>query len=195
MPAGSVAPSGTGEQVPAPPGRAHDMHVPVHAVAQQTPCAQTPLWQSVPCWQTAPLGLRPQEPLALQYWPGAQSLSLVQADSQAFAPQMNGKHGLGGGVWQVPAPSHVAPAVKVPPGIGQLALAQAVPCWYFWQAPAWHFPSVPQDIIPWSVQRPAGSGWPVATAVQRPSEPVREHDTQAPEQAVAQQIPCAHWFD
>jgi hypothetical protein len=141
------------------------------------------------------LGLRPHEPLALQYWPAAQSPSLVQADWQAFAPQMNGKQGLGGGVWQVPAPSHVAPAVNVPPGIGQLALAQAVPCWYFWQPPAWHLPSFPQDIAPWSPQTPAGSGWPVGTAVQRPSEPASAHDTQEPAQAVAQQTPCAHHVD
>jgi hypothetical protein len=61
-PAGSAAPIGTAEQMPAPPGSAHDMHDPVHAVAQQTPCAQIALWQSVPDWQAAPLGLRPHEP-------------------------------------------------------------------------------------------------------------------------------------
>jgi hypothetical protein len=42
-PAGSAPPTGTAEQMPAPPGRAHDMHVPVQAVAQQTPCAQIAL--------------------------------------------------------------------------------------------------------------------------------------------------------
>ena len=194
-PAGSVPPDGTAAQEPAAPGSAHDMQVPAQAVAQQTPCAQFPLWQSGPCWQRAPFGLSPHEPLGLQYWPCAQSLSVVQADSQAFTPQMNGKQGLGGGVRQVPVPSHVAPAVKVPPGIGQLAFAQAVPCWYFWQMPAWHLPSVPQEVIPWSVQRPAGSGWPVATLVQRPIDPVTAHDTQEPAQEVAQQTPCAHWPD
>jgi hypothetical protein len=171
------------------------MQVPVQAVAQQTPCAQMALWQSLPCSQTAPFGLRPHEPLALQYWPAAQSPSTVQVDSQAFTPQMNGKQATGAGVLQLPAPSQVAPAVKVPPGIGQLAAAQAVPCGYFWQVPAWHLPSFPQDATPWSVQSPAGSGWPVATAVQRPSEPERAHDTQDPAQAVAQQIPCAHCPD
>jgi hypothetical protein len=120
-------------------------------------------------------------------------LSVVQEDWQAFTPQMNGKHGLGGGVWQLPVPSHVAPAVKVPPGIGQVAFAQAVPCLYFWQAPAWHLPTLPQDIAPWSGQPPAGSGWPLATAVHWPSEPDSAHDTQEPEHTVAQQTPCAHW--
>jgi len=61
-PAGSAPPAGIGEQVPTPPASAHDMQVPVQAVAQQTPCAQTVLWQSDPCWQAAPLGLRPHEP-------------------------------------------------------------------------------------------------------------------------------------
>jgi hypothetical protein len=103
------------------------MQVPVQAVAQQTPCAQTALWHSVPCWQTAPFDLRPHEP-APQYWPGAQSPSLEQADPQAFGPQMKGKQESGAGVLQLPAPSQVPPAVKVPPGIGQLALPQAIPC-------------------------------------------------------------------
>jgi hypothetical protein len=42
-PAGSLPPIGTAEQVPTPPASAHDMHVPVQAVAQQTPCAQIAL--------------------------------------------------------------------------------------------------------------------------------------------------------
>jgi hypothetical protein len=42
-PAGSAAPFGTAEQVPTPPARAHDIQVPVQAVAQQTPCAQIAL--------------------------------------------------------------------------------------------------------------------------------------------------------
>ena len=95
----------------------------------------------------------------------------------------------------VPAPSHVPPAVKVLPGIGQLAFAQAVPCGYFWHAPAWHLPSVPQEVGPLSVQSPAGSGRPVGTAVQRPIVPVIAHEKQDPVQAVAQQTPCAHWPD
>jgi len=195
MPAGSEPPLGTGEQAPRPPTRAHDRQVPVQAVAQQTPCAQIPLWQSVPSWQTAPLGLRPHEPAALQYWPGAQSPSFVQVDSQALRPQMKGKQALGAGVLQVPAPSHVPPAVKVPPGSGQLALVQAVPDWYFWQAPAWHLPSVPHDAAPWSTHTAAGSGWPVGTGAQRPIEPASAQEKQAPVQLVAQQTPSAHCPD
>jgi hypothetical protein len=49
----------------------------------------------------------------------------------------------------------------------------------------------PQLVAPWSVQICAGSGDPVGTFVQVPSEPESAHDLQAPVQVVAQQIPCA----
>jgi hypothetical protein len=45
------------------------------------------------------------------------------------------------------------------------------------------------------VQRSAGSGSPVGTAVQSPMEPVIAHEKQDAVQAVAQQTPCAHWLD
>jgi hypothetical protein len=124
-----------------------------------------------------------------------QSALLVQVDLQALTPQVNGKQEAGIGVVQVPLPSQVAAAVKVVPGIGQVALAQAVPCGYFWQAPAWHLPSFPHFDAPTSVHWPAGSGSPVGTAVQSPIVPVIAHEKQEPPQAVAQQTPCAHWPD
>ena len=40
-------PAGTDAQVPAVPASAHDTQVPAHAVAQQTPCAQTLCAQSL----------------------------------------------------------------------------------------------------------------------------------------------------
>ena len=90
---------------------------------------------------------------------------------------------------QVPAPSQVAPPV------GQVAAAQDVPWAYFWQAPPAHLPLVPQLAAPWSLQPPAGSGVPVGTAVQRPSDPASAHERHEPVQAVAQQIPCAQVAD
>jgi hypothetical protein len=45
------------------------------------------------------------------------------------------------------------------------------------------------------VQTAAGSGWPVGTGAQRPIEPATAQEKQAPEQAVAQQTPCAHCPD
>ena len=125
-PVGSEPPAGTGEQTPTLPFTAQDRQVPVQVVPQQTPCAHTPLWQSVPVWQTAPLALRPQEP-PLQYWPAAQSASLAQVDRQALRPHVNGKHEAEAGTTHEPAPSQVPPAVKVVPGIGQEAFAQEVP--------------------------------------------------------------------
>jgi hypothetical protein len=193
-PVGSLAPAGTGEQVPALPTSAQDMHLPAQAVAQQTPCAQVALWQSPGLEQAAPLGLRPHDP-PLQVDGGAQSASLAQLDLQALTPQVNGAHEVAVGVAQVPAPSQVAAGVNVIPGIGQVAPAQAVPCGYFWHVPAWHLPLVPHDDAPWSAHRLAGSGRPVATAVQSPIVPVIAQETHDPPQAVAQQTPCAHWPD
>lgn len=193
-PAGSAAPAGTGLQVPLVAPSAQDMQLPAQGVAQQTPCAHWPVRHSVPAWQTAPLGLSPHEP-PLQVAGAAQSASLAQVDLQAFTPQVNGKQEAAPGTMQVPAPSQVPPAVNVLPGMGQLAPAQAVPCGYFWQAPAWHLPSLPHEVGPWSLHSPAGSGRPVGTAVQSPMVPVIAHEKHEPSQAVAQQTPCAHWPD
>jgi len=71
-PVGSAPPAGTGAQVPVVPLSAHERHLPVQVVAQQTPWAQTVLEHSAPVWQTAPFGLRPQDP-ALQVAGIAQS--------------------------------------------------------------------------------------------------------------------------
>jgi len=152
-----------------------------------------PLLHSGPLAQAAPLDLSPHEPL-LQVANGAQSALVAHVALQALAPQANGKQEVEPGVTQVPAPSQVDPGVKVVPLAGQEAAAQAVPCWYFSQAPAWHLPSVPHPCVPWSTQVPAGSG-PEATAVQRPIEPAMAHDWQVPVQAVVQQTPCSQFPD
>jgi hypothetical protein len=106
-----------------------------------------PDWHSPPVPQTAPFGLRPHEPL-MQVAGLAQSALPAQVDLQALTPQVYGKQEPPIGVVQVPAPSQVAAGVNVMPGVGQLAPAQAVPCGYFWQAPAWHLPSFPHDGAP-----------------------------------------------
>ena len=146
-PLGSAPPAGTGEQVPALPPSAQDRQLPLQLVAQQTPWAQTVLAHSAPVWQTAPFAFNPHEPW-LQDWPPAQSWSVVQLDLHAFGPQVNGKQLVAAGTQQVPAPSQVPAALKVAPGTGQDAFAHAVPDGYFWQAPAWHFPSVPHELAP-----------------------------------------------
>ena len=103
------------------------------------------------------------------------------------------------GFTQVPAPSQADPPVKVPVPDGQLAAPQKVPEGYFWQAPAWQRPSVPQLFCPWSLHMPAGSTVPVGTLVQVPCVPESAHDWQAPLQRLSQQTPWAqmlllHWL-
>jgi len=70
-------PAGTVEQVPPVPVSAQDMQLPVHAVRQQTPCAQNPPLHSLPAAQAAPSGLRPQLD-AVQTLPDVQSADVVQ---------------------------------------------------------------------------------------------------------------------
>jgi hypothetical protein len=98
-------------------------------------------------------------------------------------------------VTQAPTPSQVAPGVNVVVAVGQVESWQAVPLGYFWHAPAWHLPFVPQPAAPVSVQMPAGSLAPVTTFVQVPSVPDIAHDWQAPAQALSQQTPCAQNVD
>jgi hypothetical protein len=74
-------PAGTVEQVPPVPVSAHDMQVPVHAVRQQTPCAQKPLLHSVPAPQDAPSGFSPQLD-AVQTLPVVQSADVVHEARQ-----------------------------------------------------------------------------------------------------------------
>ena len=69
-------------QVPGEPASAHDLQVAVHAVKQQTPCAQMPLAQTVPAAHVAPLGRFVQTPL-MQMFGDTQSASAVQFVRQA----------------------------------------------------------------------------------------------------------------
>jgi hypothetical protein len=144
--------------------------------------------------QAAPVDCSPHEP-SMQTAGAAQSAFAVHVALQAAAPQVKGAHDVAAGLRQVPAPSQAAPGVNVVPPAGQAAAAHDVPWAYFWQLPAAHRPLVPQLAAPWSLQPPAGSGIPVGTLVQRPSEPESAHERHDPVQLVAQQIPCAQVAD
>ena len=193
-PAGSGIPAATAEQVPALPEIAHDMQVPAQVVWQQVPWAQMPLLHSVPSPQVAPLGLRPHDPPT--HTPGgAQSASAVQDDLHMATPQRNGKQEVAAGVTQVPAPSQLAPGVNVVVFAGQVAGLQGVPCAYFWQAPAWHRPLLPQLVEPASRQVPVGSAVPSGTFVHRPIDVDSAQDLQALAQGEAQQTPWAQLPD
>lgn len=129
------------------PEALQDLQVPLHSLAQQTPCRQSFELHSPLSLQTAPFDLRPQDP-DMQTAGDAQSELLVQTLLQAAEPHEYGAHERVPGVTHFPLPSHVDVAVKVGVPDGQVAPAQDVPLEYFWQAPAWHLPLFPQLAAP-----------------------------------------------
>jgi len=191
---GSLPPAGTLVQVPRlAPGSAHDLHVPVQLLAQQTPCSQKPESQSPAAEQVRPSGRLVQAP-ALQMVGATQSASAEQlvlhalvAVSQTNAPG----HAVTVAATQVPVPLHDRGDDSMDPL--QLGPAQAVPAEYLWQAPApSQVLSVPQLGAPWSAHCDGTTGaWPAGMFEQVPSLPLSAHDLQALPQAVPQQTPCS----
>lgn len=108
--AGSVAPAGTGVQVPALPVSAHDMHVDAQAVAQQIPCAQVFDTHSALVEHEAPLGLRPHE-LPAQAFPVEHSALVAQAEKHFDPLQANGAQAMASGAAQLPLASQLAAGV------------------------------------------------------------------------------------
>jgi hypothetical protein len=107
------APLGTSMHSPSLPAIAHDLHVPAHALLQQTPCAQNVDAQSVPAVQGAPGGLGPQLPLT-QAAPATQSAAVVQLERHfPSLPQRYCPHESVVVPPQVPSPSHSAACVTV----------------------------------------------------------------------------------
>jgi hypothetical protein len=72
-------------QVPTVPVMLHDLHVPVQALLQQTPCAQKLELHSFAIVQEAPIGFSVQM-FALQMFGATQSPLTVQATLQTGAP-------------------------------------------------------------------------------------------------------------
>jgi hypothetical protein len=104
-----AVPAGMLLQVPGLVESAHDLHVPVQAWLQQTPCAQKPESHSFATVHGAPVGLRVQAP-PLQMLGATQSVvevAVVQLVRQAPAvmSQVYFPHGTAVAVPQVPAPS------------------------------------------------------------------------------------------
>lgn len=121
------APDGTLLHVPALPVSAHDRQVPVHAVAQHTPCSQNPVTHSEPAAHVRPAGFFPHAPL-LHTLGETQSPSVVHAILHSVSPHVYTPHDCGVVAWQVPVPLQVRGGVNVAPV--QLAGAQAVPLGY-----------------------------------------------------------------
>jgi len=121
-------PTGTAEQVPSLVATPHDWQRPVHAVAQQKPCAQIPELQSLPAAQVNPFGRLPQL-VPLHTLGATQSVADVAgvhaALQVALLSQRYGSHAEEVTVWQTPAPLHVRVGVRVEPV--QAAATHAVP--------------------------------------------------------------------
>jgi hypothetical protein len=110
VPVGSAPPASTGEHVPAEADSAQDMHVPLHADRQQTPCAQVPEAHSTPSLHAAPGDLSPHEP-SLHTEGAAQSASEAQVPLHTEAPHLKGAQELAAGVTHAPAPSQAEAGV------------------------------------------------------------------------------------
>jgi hypothetical protein len=106
------------------PESAQDLQFELHAVAQQTPCAHTPLVHSVPAEQAVPFVFSVHTP-PLQMSGLLQSALVVHDVLQAPVPQMYGLQLEVDPAWQVPVPLQVRVDVRVTPV--QLAAAHWVP--------------------------------------------------------------------
>jgi hypothetical protein len=131
-PSGS-APEGTLVQAPGLSCSAHDLHVPEHAVEQQTPCAQIPElhWSSPP--HTAPIGFLPQLP-PTQVLGAMQSASVVHVVRHwPLVSHWNGAQVVLLAPMHAPMPSQRPADISMVPE--QPGFWQTVPAEYFSQAP------------------------------------------------------------
>jgi hypothetical protein len=185
--AGSAAPVGTFVHAPIEPASAHERHALVHAVAQQTPCAQFPDAHSPPSEQKAPLGFLPHE-LSTHTLPAEQLASVAHAPKHCAPLHANGMHGIASGAMQAPVALHVDSGVNTL--FSQRAPAQMVPGRCRLQAPApSHVPSVPHVSAGCAGQLSRGSCVPAATGVHTPSADGSAQLRQPPLHASAQQTP------
>jgi hypothetical protein len=101
----------------APVAIAHESHAPpLHAVLQQTPSAQLPLWQEPAERQAEPSGSGEPHLPPMQRLPAVQSVSTTQVVLQAApTPQMYGAHGVVPFGVHVPVPLQSEPLLSVLP--------------------------------------------------------------------------------
>jgi len=78
-------PLGASMHWPSLPPIAHDLHVPAHAVVQQTPCAQNVDAHSLPAVHDAPGGFGPQLPFT-HAAPATQSADVAHVDRHFPSP-------------------------------------------------------------------------------------------------------------
>jgi hypothetical protein len=143
---GSVL-AGMAVQAPRLPVRPHDVQIPVHGPAQQTPCWHAPDAHSVAAAQSVPLTFLPQI-VPLQTFPFEQSAVVVHDVRHApVAPQPYGSQGCCTPRTHMPAPSQRPGRVAVP--VAQVGAMHCVPDAYSRHAalPS-HRPSLPQPVAP-----------------------------------------------
>ena len=182
-------PFATLEHVPGLAASAHDLHVPVQAWLQQTPCAQKPESHSVAVVQAVPIGFRLQT-FALQMLGATQSASAAHLVLQVLATvsQLYLPHGSVVAAAHVPAPSQLRGESAVV-AFMHIGAPHCVPLMYLRHPPApSQVPSLPQVEAAAIGHCDATSGAPpAAIGEQVPTLPVSEHDMQVPVQAVLQQ--------
>ena len=182
-----AVPLGTFEQVPSAVDSAHVLHVPLHAVSQQRPCAQNPELHSAAAVHVPPSGLS-EHVVPLQMFGATQCASIEQLFLQmpAVVSHWNAMHDCIVAAAHAPAPSHSCGGLYVDPVHD--AATHCVPLTCLRQAPApLHVPSLPQ------VDAAAAGHWPVTTGASpaETGEHVPElHVMHVPVHAVLQHTPC-----
>ena len=139
-----AVPLGTFEQVPSAVASAHVLHVPLHALSQQRPCAQKPELHSPAAVHVAPIGLS-EQPLPLQMFGATQCASIEQLFLQTpfVVSHWNARQDCVVAAAQTPAPSHSCGGLYVDPVHDAATHCVPVTCLRHAPAPL-HVPSLPQ---------------------------------------------------
>jgi hypothetical protein len=187
---GSAPPFGTGWQLPALFGTAHEEHAAQLESPQQTCSTQWPLMHWVPSVQEPPFFVRfVHEPFAHEYPDAvAQSASLPQVVRQTAPPHM---YPLQSTVvcLHVPAPLQKPSGVSI--AFAHVAIPQDVVAGAFLHAPApSHVPTKPQGGL--AAQRPCGSAASAETSAHVPSCPATLQAWQVPHEGLEQHTLSTH---
>jgi hypothetical protein len=187
---GSAPPLGTGWQLPALLGTAHDEHAGQLEAPQQTCSRQWPLMHWVPSVHAPPFGVRfVHEPFAHEY-PDAQSPSPAHVVRQTAAPDAHMYPAQPTGAWE-----HVPAPLQKPIGVSMASAHEAIPqevaAGAFLHAPApSHVPTKPHGGL--ATQRPCGSAASAGTSLHVPSRPLTLQAWHVPQLGVAQQTLSTH---
>jgi hypothetical protein len=188
---GSDTPDGTLVQVPTEPPTVQLRQLPVQALSQQTPSAQTVETHSAPELHALPLGFLPQ--MLAWHWLGGMHWELASQEGKQ-APvavlQRNGEQAWVAPGRQVPLPSQNEAATALSPLQAGAAHWVVAGCRRHPPEPL-QVPSRPQLLVGWAAQRASGSTLPGGTLLQLPTDPGTLQLWQVAVQAALQQTPWA----